>query len=591
MRARTGPRRGLARTPGRTAAVLFLLALLAGSVTAQTGALTDDPGLLDATHTATRYAPFEEVWWSASLGESSFLDASPVLAEDKVVVADWSGAVVALDAVTGKEAWRHEMASRISSTPTVALGRVFVADTAGTLVALDADTGAVLEAASVGATRAPITFHEGKIFLGTEAGEMVAFTATTLDELWRFDVTTVQTGFQAGNATVSGVCEGDFHPAKPVRTAAAVHGGVVVFGAMNHHVYAVDEMGEPDGTTTPQWIYRTGDIVLADPVVDVARDRVLVAGYDETIRALPLLPGGAGGNACHGTINAPVWSTVVAGSVTQTKIHSRPALAADRVFFGANNGNVYAYDAAAGGLLWSAATDGPVLSDPAVANGVVVVGSDDGFVHWFSATNGTLLSRFEAGSPVKTGPLVSGNNTLLASETGIVYRLGGPPPARPDLVVSDVRQTPTGIEVTVANQGTGTSGATDVRVEHNGTVQGTLPVPELGAGESTALFLPFTVPPGLQTILATVDADGGVQEQSDTNNAFEGTLFGVDASAIENATVQAPDGGGPGWLLWLWIGLGVVAVGGGGGFAWWWFRGRYEWVDEDEDEEFEDEWE
>lgn len=569
MRARTG--------------VALALVLLAVPATAQT-----DPGLLDGKDTATQYAPYEAVWWSASLGDGVFLDASPVLAGDKVVVADWSGAVVALDAVTGKEAWRHQMDARVSSTPAAALGRVFVADTAGTLVALDADTGAVLEGGTVGPTRAPVTFHEGKLFVGNEAGQMVALTATTLDELWRFSVGSVRSGYAAGNATIPGACTGDLHPARPVRTAAAVHAGVVVFGSMNHYVYAVDEMGEPDGSTTPQWVHQTGDIVLADPVVDPANDRVLVAGYDEALRALPLRPTKIGDNPCFGTTNAPAWSTVVRGSVTDTKIHSSPVLHGGVVYFGANNGRVHAYDALKGTRLWFAETGGPVLSDPAVANGVVVVGSDDGHVHWFSAANGTRLARFDAGSPVKTAPAIAGANTIVATETGTVHRLGGPPPARPDLVVAGVQLAQGGIQVTVRNDGSGASDPTAARVEHNGSVQGTLPVQALEPGGSVDLFLPLPLPPGLQVVTATVDAEGAVQEQTETNNRLEEALFGVEEEA-SGAAVVAAGGGGPGWLLWALVAGGVALVGGGGGFAWWWFRGRYEW--EDDDGEPDDEWE
>lgn len=575
MRARTGV----------LASALALLALSVLPATAQ-----DDPGLLDAARTDTRYAPYEEVWWSVGLGGSSFLDASPVLAGDKVVVADWSGAVVALDVLTGKEAWRHEMGARVSSDPAAALGRVFVADTQGDLVALDADTGTVLGTATVGPTRAPVVFHEGKLFVGNEAGEMVAFTATDLDQLWRFSIDSVKPTYTPGNGTVAATCTGTAHPDRPIRTAAAVHAGVVVFGAMNHYVYAIDEMGEPDGTTTVQWIHQTGDIVLADPVIDPGKDRVLVAGYDEALRSLPLRPSSIGANACFGTTNLPSWSTTVTGSVTETKIHSRPVLEDGVVYFGGINGRVHAYDALKGTRIWYNGTDGPVLSDPAVHNGVVVVGSDDGHVYWFDAANGTRLARFDAGSPVKTAPAVAGANTFVATETGTVYRLGGPPPSQPDLVLTGLKQTPAGIQVTVRNDGTGASEPTEVRIEHNGSVQGTLPVPALQAGASMDLELPFTVPPGLQIVTATVDAAGTLKEKDESNNGLEGSLFGIDEATLEEAAVARKGGGGLGGLGWSLLVGGVVLLGGGGGFAWWWFWGRYEWVDADDEDVDDEDW-
>ncbi len=60
---------------------------------------------------------------------------------------------------------------------------------------------------------------------------------------------------------------------------------------------------------------------------------------------------------------------------------------------------LYAFSAATGQPLWSAATGGSIESSPAVANGVVYVGSDDGSLHAFD-----LPSALAPAPPARPDP-------------------------------------------------------------------------------------------------------------------------------------------------------------------------------------------
>ena len=63
-----------------------------------------------------------------------------------------------------------------------------------------------------------------------------------------------------------------------------------------------------------------------------------------------------------------------------------------RVFFGSSGDNkVYALDAAAGHVLWTFFTDGPVRLAPSVWEGRLYFGSDDGFVYCLAAKDGQLV--------------------------------------------------------------------------------------------------------------------------------------------------------------------------------------------------------
>ncbi|PYL46865.1 MAG: pyrrolo-quinoline quinone, partial [Verrucomicrobia bacterium] len=64
------------------------------------------------------------------------------------------------------------------------------------------------------------------------------------------------------------------------------------------------------------------------------------------------------------------------------------------IYFGGDDGNVYAVDAATGHQIWKRATNGPVPATPAIADGTVYVGSYDGKFYAFNAQTGALKWKF-----------------------------------------------------------------------------------------------------------------------------------------------------------------------------------------------------
>ena len=73
---------------------------------------------------------------------------------------------------------------------------------------------------------------------------------------------------------------------------------------------------------------------------------------------------------------------------TGDRIVSSPVYKDGVIYFGGDDGNVYAVDAADGRQLWKHRTGGPVASTPAVAGGVVYVGSYDGKFYALDAKTG-----------------------------------------------------------------------------------------------------------------------------------------------------------------------------------------------------------
>jgi outer membrane protein assembly factor BamB len=82
---------------------------------------------------------------------------------------------------------------------------------------------------------------------------------------------------------------------------------------------------------------------------------------------------------------------------TGNRIVSSPVLHDGAIYFGSDDGNVYAVDAASGRQRWKRPTRGPVPSTPAIAGGTVYVTSYDGQLYALDARNGSVNWKFATG--------------------------------------------------------------------------------------------------------------------------------------------------------------------------------------------------
>ena len=79
---------------------------------------------------------------------------------------------------------------------------------------------------------------------------------------------------------------------------------------------------------------------------------------------------------------------------TGDRVVSSPVFKDNVIYFGGDDGNVYAVDAVTGRQIWKRATNGPVPATPAIAEGMVYVGSYDGKFYSFNAQTGALKWKF-----------------------------------------------------------------------------------------------------------------------------------------------------------------------------------------------------
>jgi outer membrane protein assembly factor BamB len=82
---------------------------------------------------------------------------------------------------------------------------------------------------------------------------------------------------------------------------------------------------------------------------------------------------------------------------TGNRIVSSPVIDNKKIYFGSDDGNIYAIDAKSGREIWKRSTRGPVPSTPAVSAGTVYLTSYDGNFYALNAETGALKWKFATG--------------------------------------------------------------------------------------------------------------------------------------------------------------------------------------------------
>lgn len=545
------------------AALLLLVAFLAPTAEADWPSFHNDAKKSGSVSFSNYPLPGDKALWTNKTLANGQILASPVVLDNILVTADSVGLVRAMDAASGTEIWSFKMGQGVESTPAMSEDRVYVADKSGTLNAFTlrppGKTGVVEHTASVGPNPSGITLSENGLFVGNGNGEVKAFFASTLTPLWTFSVSSAFEEFTTDATTGAVTCKTPL-PVGAIRGAPAVYDGRVYFGSFNGFVFSVNEAGggfeKPDGTPAPitvtklQWMFKTGGIVVSSPAINTLSgqpDRVVFTSWDGKAYSFRAQPTGEGKNACFGLLAKPDWKYEVpdledpeTGATEVSKIESSPAAVGARIFFGANNGKVYAVDSTKGTLLWETATNALVSSSPAVANGIVVVGSQDKHVYWLDAATGQKLKTYETRDAVHTSPAIDGDRAYVASKEGTLYNFGPKVLTFVDLTVSLVQASGQALIVRITNNGDAASNATSVRILADGTEIAQLNVTGLEPKQSADVTYTTSLAPGSYTIVAQVDFSGKIEESDNNNNELP-QLVTIAGPANDPGT---PNGGG-----------------------------------------------
>jgi outer membrane protein assembly factor BamB len=200
-------------------------------------------------------------------GPPTFVTA-PVYHQNRVFLAFLDGDLVAVDAATGKTAWKRNLHAHLESSPLAVHGDLFLGDDKTNLVSLRAADGRVRwQFNSPGAIKASPSYHDGRIYVADYQSAMFSLDADSGRLVWRTNTSKVapfgKDGFYSSPAVAFG------------RVYAARDDGTV---------YAFDaKTGKVD------WFFPTHDFIYGSPAVahvPGAPPSVYIGGYDEHFYAL-----------------------------------------------------------------------------------------------------------------------------------------------------------------------------------------------------------------------------------------------------------------------------------------------------------------
>lgn len=286
----------------------------------------------------------------------------------------------ALDAVTGKLAWKYESSASFAySSATYSNETIYVGGIDNKVYAFNAKTGAVRWEKTIATTgiESDAVFVDGTIYVGTNDDYLYALDATNGTTKWRF--------LTGANVSAS----------------PTVWNGTVYFGSSDGKLYALNA-----STGELKWQYQTGAMInQSGPAL--VNGVIYVGSRDSYLYAI---------NASNGSL---VWRFYANGISLE---QSSPTVANNIVYIGAwyniltsEKGCFYAINATTGQLFWKQLNNTGVSSSPTVTNGIVYITADDMKIHAMNAATGTSIWQKEI-LPNSASPAVSDN---------IVYVGGG----------------------------------------------------------------------------------------------------------------------------------------------------------------------
>ena len=330
--------------------------------------------------------PFRRAW---TFRARSLIEFPPVVAYGRLFFANNSGVLFAINAKTGKPAWKYQSKRCQAMSPAVDFHTVYATFLnhppcnasgrhQGQLAALWAGSGKVRWRKTIGPSESSPLLRGKVVYVGDWDGDVSAYSATTGRRWWTF---------HAGGQVKGGLAYAD---------------GRVYFGAYDSHVYALDaDTGKLVWKAKAQPRFGHTGTFYATPAV--AYGRVYIGSTDGKMYSF---------GASTGKIR---WS-----HSTGDYVYSSPAVWRRRVYIGSYDGTFYCYDAATGDVKWKFRANGQISGSPTVLAGRVYFATLKGRTYALNALTGRQLWTYPDG---KYTPVVADDTHLFLVGYAKVYGL------------------------------------------------------------------------------------------------------------------------------------------------------------------------
>jgi len=304
-----------------------------------------------------------DIEWRSKLGNgpgSKNYRLRPVVQDDVIYAADFSGNVYSIDLESGSTNWSVSFEDDITSGVTVVGDQLFVATIAGEFFALSTKDGSQLWSQQLSSESvSPAAFDEEQVYIRTIDGKLVALARENGEQRWSYSSALPL-------LTVHGT------------SSALVVDDLVLTGFANGKVMAFDRVAG-----LPRW-----DVRIAIPegrselerLVDVDSAPVMV---DDVIYA----------TSYHGKIS----SLNIQGQTgwqSESSSYFSPAYAIGNLYVAEANDVVIAYDSYNGAKVWTQpALVGRDIGAPATIENYIAVADFEGYVHLLSQIDGEVAGR------------------------------------------------------------------------------------------------------------------------------------------------------------------------------------------------------
>ena len=329
--------------------------------------------------------------WKYSVGKAGASVFTPAVAGDSVYVADADGALVRLNAATGKEIWRVKTGTDLTAGVGTDGEVVVVGGVKGQILAYDTSGKQLWKAdASSEVLSSPVA-GGGYVVVRSVDNIITGYDEKTGAKKW--NVTRTVPALTLRNAPGMVISGPNVYIGQPGGKLLAL----TLANGLTRFEVAV---GEPRGATELERVTDiAGTPVIFDKDVCTVSYQGRVACFDDTT-------------------GAPKWSKAVS---------SDRGVAVDQrfVFVSDETGGVAAYSRENGANAWkNEKLSYRVLSTPVSYGRAVAVGDYQGYIHFLSREDGSFIGREATdGSPIQADPVAAGTNLIFQTQNGTVTAL------------------------------------------------------------------------------------------------------------------------------------------------------------------------